>query len=339
MNTFQIDDKNESRSAGLCDVDTLRRKDISSPVPHASSLESIFIGKKAPETVSLYKKIFWGGAALCCAASLLTACSHLSGQGALPAAMGKTVSTVFSADFSDAATLQAAILPVGQTASTAPSSESEDPASIQILSYDGMLGNYSFRECNETQLFGDYTLSLVSFGEEEYLMLSRDQIALLAKEDGSDAKLIYQGQCLSLPFSCPFYVGCNLLELYEGDFLGNGGRQLALIIPVEDGSGIYIQKLGVINLDATAPVSLYSDDSSCQAYISSQFASHFSARKMNVTYHVYDYIHYAIYGNQILVTYGASDESGNYLSFFSSTLTAKDGKLELGDLHFWDNFY
>lgn len=287
-----------------------------------------------------YKKKIFEGAALCCAASLLTACSRqIPEQGTAPAPAGKMISSALSVYFPGNNCIQTAVMPAIEPEPVSSCNAPGGQASIRILSYSGTLGDYSFQDCNETQLFGDYTLTLASFEKEEYLMLSRDQIALLAKEDGSDAKLFYQGKCLSLPSPCYFNIGCNLIELYEGDFLGSGGRQLALIIPVENGSGIYIEKLSIIDLDTMSLVPMYCDDPSCKDFISEQFASHFAAGNMDVDYHVYDYIHYAIYKNQILVTYGASDAEENYLCFFSSNLTVENGFLKLGQLRFWDNFY
>lgn len=291
------------------------------------------------------KKMLFGGAALCCAASLLTACCSPCGVQADSSAMtGETVSAVLSTytpdhDWVPYDTPFSSHTLSGEDMSVSASDGQNIQSPVRILSYDGVLGDYSFRDCNETQLFGDYTLSLVSYEGEEYLMLSQSGLALLAREDGSDAKLYYDSQWLSLPGSCNFCVGSDLLELYEGDFTGDGSRQLAIISPVETGSGIYIENLTVVNLDTMSVIPLYSDVPSCEEFICRQFASHFDSQHVTVEYRIYDYIHYAVRGDQILVSYGASDPDGNYLCFLNGVLTAQNGSLVLGEMRFLDTSY
>lgn len=195
-----------------------------------------------------------------------------------------------------------------------------EDAAISVLSRDGMLGDYDFFTCNETQLFGDFSISLAEYSHEEYLMLSYGGIALLAKEDGSDAKLFYNDQQLDLPFPCYFNMDYELLSLHIGDFLGNGGYQLALVIPTDNGSGVDVDQLQIIDLNTMSMVPIYTQKDTYEADIRHLFDAHFTETHPDIDYELFQYVQYDVVDGLIFVEYGACDEDNNYLCFLETSL-------------------
>lgn len=230
-----------------------------------------------------------------------------------------------SADFTETALSLETGMTLVEPDETVDLSSAIEGASIQIISHDGVLGDYNFFDCNETQLFGDYSISLVSYSGEEYLMLSHNGIALLAREDGSDAMLFYDGRRLDLPFPCYFNIEYEFLGLYEGDFMGTGSRQLALVIPLETGSGIDREQLQIIDLESMSVVPLYTMDKDYEESIYALFEEHFAQTGMTHDYYLFNYVQYSISDGLIFVEYGACDEDGNYLSFLEGSLSYQDG--------------
>lgn len=290
------------------------------------------------------KRTLLRGAAVFCAASFLSACAPApaaTAEAPLEStfAVSETVSASeavsvsgaldASAETSGASTAESTALEIVSTEETVGLSELMDETTITIQSYDGEIGDYSFFACNETQVFGDYSIYQASYADEDYLMLSYNGVALLAKEDGSDAKLFYDGKRLDLPFPCDFNIEYKYIGLYEGDFSGTKERQLALIIPVETGSGINIESLKVINLDTMSLLPLYTDSEEYEESIYALFEGHFAETNMNREYYLFDYVQYDVVDDRIFVTYGACDEDDLYLSFLSGFLHFQDGTLLL----------
>ena len=218
-------------------------------------------------------------------------------------------------------------VPVIETGATVSASEETidmsslmEEASIQIVSRQGLLGEFDFFTCNETQLFGDYSISLAEYAGEEYLMLSGGGIALLAKEDGTDAMLFYNDQMLRLPFLCYFNLDYDFLALHTGDFLQNGGHQLALIIPMASGSGVDIEQLQIIDLDTMSLVSLYTHSDSYEQEIKTLFDAHFDQTHPGLEYQLFQFVQYSIEDGLIFVEYGACDDDGNYSCFLDASL-------------------
>lgn len=279
------------------------------------------------------------GAAAVCTASLLSACTFSPAPllettaapfyttAAVSVSHEETVSALPS--FPDPSSVSV------ETGSTLPPQETVDmkrvmeEADITILSRDGIFGDYSFRDCNETQLFGDYSIALASYQGEEYLMLSHNDIALLVLEDGSGARLFYDNRQLELPFLCPLNAGFHFLELYEGNFTGGQTRQLALIIPVATGSGIDVQELYVIDLDQMRLIPSYTDNETYQKHLYATFDDHFARTGITQEYHLFDYVRYSIRDGLIFVEYGACDEDNIYLCFMESGVSFQDGKFAL----------
>ena len=198
-------------------------------------------------------------------------------------------------------------------------------SAITITDRDGMLGDYSFLECNETQLFGDYSIAQASYKGESYLILFHDGIALLAREDGEDALLFYNGRLLALPFSCYFYMGSSFLQLYEGDFNGSGARQLALVVPMATGSGIHVESLHLIDLDAMVILKDDTQSAESREKIYALFEEHFAEIGMSREYYLFNYVRYRIQDSRIFVEYGACDADDIYLSFMEGRLSFPDG--------------
>lgn len=213
-------------------------------------------------------------------------------------------------------------------------------ASISLLSRDGILGDYDFFTCNETQLFGDFSISLAEYAGDEYLMLSHAGIALLAKEDGSDAMLFYNDQKLDLPFPCFFNMDYELLSLHTGDFLKNGGYQLALVIPMDTGSGVDVDQLQIIDLDTMSMVPLYTYQETYEDDIRSLFDAHFSDAHPGLSYQLFQYVQYDIVNGLIFTEYGACDDDNNYLCFLEACLTYDGAAVILDDeLSFQDHMH
>lgn len=216
-----------------------------------------------------------------------------------------------------------------QPVETVDMSSMMEEASIQIIATDGMIGDYDFFTCNETQLFGDFSISLVDYDGETYQMLSYNGIALLAKEDGSQAKLFYNDRHLDLPFSCYFNLDYEFLALHPGDFLKNGSRQLALIIPVATGSGLDIDELQIIDLDTMSLVPLHTQQEDYSHTIHQLFDDHFAQTHPGLTYELFQYVKYPILDGLIFVEYGACDEDGNYLCFLEGSLSYDGSQMNL----------
>lgn len=296
------------------------------------------------------KKTILRGAAAFCAASFLTACAPAAVIETTPEASAPSMSASeaslsqetsapwqTAADTSESAPEQTYAPTVEIPDETISLSELMEESSIQLKSQDGEIGDYSFFACNETQVFGDYSIAWATYQNEDYLMLSYNGVALLAKEDGSDARLFYDGTRLDLPFPCYFNLEYKYLSLHEGDFTGSGARQLALVIPVETGSGINIEELRVIDLDAMSLVPLDTDREDYEESIYALFEGHFAETGMTREYYLFDYVEYSISGNQISVRYGACNEDDIYLSFLEGELSAQPGGLFLGpDVRFTD---
>ena len=231
-----------------------------------------------------------------------------------------------------------ALLPLVETGATISlpeetidMSDMMNDASISILSRDGILGDYDFFTCNETQLFGDFSISLAEYSDEEYLMLSYGGIALLAKEDGSDAMLFYNDQRLDLPFPCHFNMDYELLSLHLGDFLGNGGYQLALVIPMDTGSGVDVDQLQVIDLRTMSIVPIYTSKDSYETDIQSLFDAHFAKAHSGLDFQLFQYVQYDVIDGLIFAEYGACDEDNNYLCFLEACLTYDGTTILLDD--------
>lgn len=295
-------------------------------------------------TIDSKRKIRTGAVAIC-TASFLAACA--SAPAAVtetpfettmaPAIEQTTPAAIEETLPSETIALPETSIPAAIPEETVALSELMDETSITIKSYEGEIGGYSFFACNETQVFGDYSIYEVTYAKEDYRMLSYNGVALLAKEDGSDAKLFYNDQRLDLPFSCDFNLEYKFLSLHEGDFTGTGERQLALIIPVETGSGINIEQLQVINLDTMSLIPLYTEAENYEESIYTLFEGHFAETGMNREYYLFDYVRYSITDDQILAVYGASDEDDIYLSFLECPLVAEEDTLILGpDIRFHD---
>lgn len=278
------------------------------------------------------KKTILKGAAVLCAASLLSACAQAQ-DSTQEAPLTPSSASVETTSESIPDTTEQTLLETGATITTpvetVDMSSVMEEALITVTSYEGIIGDYNFFDCNETQIFGDYSIARADYNGNDYLMLSYNGVALLAKEDGSDAKLFYDGQRLDLPFSCNFNVEYEFLKLQEGDFLGNSGRQLALIIPIETGSGIDVEELQLIDLDQMSVVPSYTMDKDYEDTIHSLFETHFAEIGMKEDFSLFHYVQYSIYDGLIFVEYGACDEDNNYLSFLEGSLTVKDGKLVL----------
>ena len=159
------------------------------------------------------KKVILTGAAAVCAASLLTACTQSqSATQELPVETSPTmVAETAALSLETAATFT-------EPEETVDMESMMEASEITISSYEGQIGDYDFFTCNETQLFGDYSIAWATYEEEDYLMLSYNGLALLAKEDGSDAKLFYNDRMLELPFTCRFNVEYLFINLHVGDF-------------------------------------------------------------------------------------------------------------------------
>ena len=212
--------------------------------------------------------------------------------------------------------------------------------SLSIISRDGMLGDYDFFTCNETQLFGDFSISLAEYGGEEYLMLSHAGIALLAKEDGSDAVLFYNDQKLDLPFLCHFNMDYELLSLHTGDFLRNGGYQLALVIPMDNGSGVDVDQLQIVDLDTMSLVPLYTQTDTYEQDIQDLFDAHFSEVHPGLDYQLFQYVQYDVVDGLIFAEYGACDEDNNYLCFLEACLIYDGSTFVLDDeMSFQDHMH
>ena len=205
-----------------------------------------------------------------------------------------------------------------------------EEASISVISQDGFIGDYDFFTCNETQLFGDFSISLAEYSDEEYLMLSHAGIALLAKEDGSDAMLFYNDQRVELPFPCYFNMDYELISLHTGDFLGNGGYQLALVIPMDTGSGVDVDQLQIIDLDTMSIVPIHTEQETYEQDIRDLFDAHFAEIHPGLDYQLFQYIQYYIEDGLIFAEYGACDEDNNYLCFLEACLIY-DGSMVVMD--------
>ena len=268
------------------------------------------------------KKVFLTGAAAVCAASLLAACSQTqSATQELPAESIPATSIQETNSIQETSPLLETAATFTEPAETVDMESMMEESSITITSYEGQIGDYDFFTCNETQLFGDYSIAWASYEDEEYLMLSYNGLALLAKEDGSGARLFYNGQSLELPFSCRFNVEYQFLQLCTGDFIGNGGSQLVMIIPIETGSGIDIEELQVIDLDSMSVVPIYTQDADYEQNMRSLFDAHFAEIGMTESYELFDYVQYMVEGSLIFTEYGACDEDGLYLSFLEGTVS------------------
>ena len=202
-------------------------------------------------------------------------------------------------------------------------------AAITIIDRDGVLGEFDFFTCNETQLFGDFSIRLAEYDGEEYMMLSHNGITLLAKEDGSDAKLFYNDQAIDLPFPCYFNLDYEFLALYPGDFLRNGGQQLALVIPMETGSGLDVEQLQIIDLDAMSVIPIHTQNDDYPQRMTALFDDHFAQTHAGVPYQLFQYIQYDIHDGLIFAEYGACDEDGNYLCFLNASLSYDGTQISL----------
>ncbi len=278
------------------------------------------------------------GAVTFCAASFLCACTQVSAPH--PDSMQETffpelTTFVESEQETTAAPDESPFSPEipttsGRPLETADLTSFTTESAVTITSREGMLGDYSFIECNETQLFGDYSIAQASCGGESYLMLYQEDIALLATEDGEDAMLFYNGRRLALPFPCYFYMGSSLLRLYEGDFNGSGSRQLALVVPMATGSGVDVEALHLIDLDAMVILKDNTQTAESREKIYALFEEHFAEIGMTREYYLFNYVRYRIQGNEIFVEYGACDADDIYLSFLKGRLSFPDG---IGTLH------
>lgn len=215
-----------------------------------------------------------------------------------------------------------------------------EEASISVISRDGTIGDYDFFTCNETQLFGDFSISLAEYAGEEYLMLSGGGIALLAKEDGSDAMLFYNDQMLPLSFPCYFNLDYEFLTLHPGDFLKNGGYQLAMVIPMDTGSGVDIDQLQIIDLDSMSVIPMYTQQETYEQDIHDLFDAHFAKIHPGLDYQLFQYIQYHIEDGLIFAEYGACDEDNNYLCFLETGLTYDGAAIVMDDeLSFQDHIH
>lgn len=287
-----------------------------------------------------YHKTIRTGAAILCAASLLCSCTQTHGTtdeallDSHPSAIETTQETP------EATQVVQTGATITDPAETVDMSEVMEEASIQHLGYTGEIAGYSFRECNETQIFGDYSISWADYDGETYQMLSYNGVALLAKEDGSDAKLFYQEQRLDLPFSCNFEMDYEFMTLQDGDFMGTGGRQLALIIPVATGSGIDVDELYIIDLDHMVLADSYTQKDSYQEDIYKLFEEHFAQTGMSHPYTLFNYVQYSIHDGLIFVEYGACDDDYFYISFLEGSLLYEDGTFLLNPaMSFMDEEY
>lgn len=284
------------------------------------------------------KRTIIRGAAAFCAASFLTACAP-AGAIETPPQVTSLPTVEMPLASEEATPFETGAAAPSEAGTTAPAgefleetvglSELIEESSIQIKSFDGEIGDYSFFACNETQVFGDYSIVQASYQGEDYLMLSYNGVALLAKEDGSDAKLFYEGARLDLPFSCNFNIEYKYLGLYEGDFTGAGSRQLALVIPVETGSGVDIEELRVVDLETLSLIPMYTDEDGYEESIYALFEGHFAETGMQREYYLFDYVQYEIRDDHILARYGACDEDDLYLSFLTGSLQFEEGALIL----------
>lgn len=221
----------------------------------------------------------------------------------------------------DAAILVETGAPLIQLEETIDMSAMMEDASISLLNRDGMIGDYDFFTCNETQLFGDFSISLAEYRQEVYLMLSGNGIALLAKEDGSDAKLFYHDQMLSLPFPCHFNLDYKFIQLHPGDYLRNGGYQLAMVIPMDTGSGVDIDQLQIIDLDTMSIVPMYTQQETYEQDVRTLFDTHFAQVHPGLEYQLFQYIQYYVEDGLIFAEYGACDDDYNYLCFLEASLS------------------
>lgn len=261
------------------------------------------------------KKVILTGAAAVCAASLLTACTQSqSATQELPVETSPTmVAETAALSLETAATFT-------EPEETVDMESMMEASEITISSYEGQIGDYDFFTCNETQLFGDYSIAWATYEEEDYLMLSYNGLALLSKEDGSDAKLFYNDRMLELPFTCRFNVEYLFINLYVGDFMANGGSQLVMVMPVETGSGIDIEELQVIDLDTMTVVPIYTQNADYEQNMRALFDTHFAETGITQDYDLFNYVQYTVEGSLIFVEYGACDEDGLYLSFLEGTV-------------------
>ncbi len=215
-----------------------------------------------------------------------------------------------------------------------------EEAAISVISRDGMLGDYDFFTCNETQLFGDFSISLAEYADDEYLMLSYGGMALLAKEDGSDAMLFYNDQRLDLPFLCYFNMDYELLSLHTGDFLRNAGHQLALVIPMDTGSGVDVDQLQIIDLDNMSIVPIHTQNETYEEEMHSLFDTHFTQIHPGLEYQLFQFVQYYIEDGLIFAEYGACDDDGNYLCFLEACLTYDGATIILDDeMSFQDHMH
>ena len=261
------------------------------------------------------KKVILTGAAAVCGASLLTACAQVqSATEELPVETPPIAAVETTAvSLETAATFT-------EPEETVDMESMIEASEITVVSHDGQIGDYDFFTCNETQLFGDYSICQAAYGGEDYLMLSYNGLALLAKEDGSEAKLFYDNRMLELPFTCRFNVEYLFLSLYTGDFMGSGGNQLVMVMPVETGSGIDIEDLQIIDLDSMTVVPIYTQDAAYEQNMRALFDAHFAEIGMDQDYRLFDYVQYTVEGSLIFAEYGACDEDGLYLSFLEGTI-------------------
>jgi len=227
-----------------------------------------------------------------------------------------------------------------QPAETVDMSVMMEDASISILSHDGMIGEYDFFTCNETQLFGDFSISLAEYQQEVYLMLSGNGVALLAKEDGTDAKLFYNDQMISLPFPCHFNLDYEFIGLHPGDYLRNGGYQLALVIPMDTGSGLDIDQLQIIDLNTMSIVPIHTHKDTYEQELHELFDTHFAQVHPGLEYQLFQYIQYYIEDGLIFVEYGACDEYNNYLCFMEASLSYNGAMIVLDqEMSFQDHMH
>lgn len=276
------------------------------------------------------KKTILRGAAALCAASFLCACAHAPSSTDEAPFDSSAVLAELSSALSDETilSLETGIKPT-EPKETVDMSSAMEKVSVRITSRDGSIGDYSFFTCNETQIFGDYSIAHASYDGEDYLMLSCNGVALLAKEDGTDARLFYDGRRLDLPFPCYFNIEYKFIRLQEGDFSGDGSRQLALIIPMETGSGIDVEQLRIVDLDTMTLIPLPCDQEDYEESIYSLFEGHFAETGMTRNYYLFNYVQYSIHDGLIFTEYGACDEDDNYLSFLECSLSYRDGSFIL----------
>ncbi len=213
-----------------------------------------------------------------------------------------------------------------------------ESASISVTSRDGMIGEFDFFTCNETQLFGDFSISQADYDGDAYLMLSGGGIALLAKEDGSDAKLFYQNQRLDLPFPCYFNLDYEFLALHPGDYLRNGGHQLAMIIPMATGSGLEVDQLQIIDLDTMSIVPIHTQEETYEDDMRSLFDAHIAQVHPGLEYQLFQFVQYYIEDGLIFAEYGACDDDGNYHCFLEATLSYNGAQIAMdADVTFQDH--